>query len=108
MPRWRMYDKGLLKNIMMKLKFIFSEPRWSIIRIIGESTKSTNEIYEEIQRRGFSMPRPTLYYYLSGLEDAGIIEMAGYIEEGGGAPEKTWRLRIKKVEIDLLSGEMNI
>jgi DNA-binding transcriptional ArsR family regulator len=50
------------------------------------------------------MPRSTLYYHLSALEDAGIIEMAGYREEGGGAPEKLWKLKVRRVGIDLVTG----
>jgi len=30
------------------------------------------------------------------LKNAGIIEVAGHIEKGGGAPEKAWRLKTKK------------
>jgi hypothetical protein len=40
------------------------------------------------------------------LEDAGIIEMAGYREEGGGAPEKLWRLKVRRIGIDLVTGEI--
>jgi len=36
----------------------------------------------------------------------GIIEMAGYREEGGGAPEKLWRLKTRKVGINLVTGEI--
>ena len=106
MPKWMMPDKVFIKEIMMKIKFIFSEPRWCIIKIIGNSIKGTNEIYNEIQR-SYIIPKTTLYYHLSMLEEAGIIEMAGYHEEGGGAPEKTWKLKIKKIEIDIINGKIN-
>jgi len=52
---------------------------------IGEDAKSTK-----------------LYYHLSELKKAGIIEVAGYKEEGGGAPEKIWRLKSRRTVIDLL------
>jgi len=39
------------------------------------------------------------------LKNAGIIEVAGYIEEGAGAPEKVWRLKTKKIVINLLETE---
>ncbi|WP_245612371.1 ArsR family transcriptional regulator [Palaeococcus ferrophilus] len=48
------------------------------------------------------MPRSTLYYHLSALEDAGIIEMAGYLEEGG-APEKLWKLKVRKIGMGLVT-----
>ena len=46
-----------------------------------------------------------LYYHLSELKNAGIIEVVEYREKGGGAPEKIWRLKKKKITIDLLSKE---
>jgi len=48
--------------------------------------------------------RPNLYYHLSELQNAGIIEVAEYREEGGGAPEKVWRLAIDKITINLKEG----
>jgi DNA-binding transcriptional ArsR family regulator len=50
------------------------------------------------------MGRPNLYYHLSELQDAGIIEVAGYREEGGGAPEKVWKLALDKIIIHLKKG----
>ena len=76
--------------------------RWSIIRIIGEGEKGTGEILEGLRLTGETLARSSLYYHLSELEEAGIIEMAGYREEGGGAPEKTWRLKTKEIRINLL------
>lgn len=43
-----------------------------------------------------------LYYHLSELHRAGIIEVAEYREVGGGAPEKVWKLKKKRIVIDLL------
>jgi len=106
MPRWMMADKGSLKALMMLLKPLLAEPKRSIIKILSDGVKGTNEIYEALKERGLEMPRSTLYYHLSALEDAGIIEMAGYREEGGGAPEKLWKLKIRKVGIDLVTGEI--
>ncbi len=106
MPRWTMSDKMFIKDIIMRIKFVFSEPRWSIIKVIGDETKGTNEIYEELLKRGIGMPRSTLYYHISSLENEGIIEMAGYREEGGGAPEKLWKLNVKRICVDIISGEM--
>ena len=45
---------------------------------------------------------PGLYYHLSALREAGIIEVAGYREGTGGIPEKVWRLRTRRIVIDLL------
>lgn len=76
--------------------------RWEIIRIIGEGEKGSGEIIEELKETGKSLARSSLYYHLSELEEAEIIEMARYREEGGGAPEKVWRLKTKEIKIDLL------
>ena len=109
MPR-KMMPKGMkpFKDIMMRIKFVLTEPRWTILKIIGDGEKATNEIYSELQNRGILIPKSTLYYHLSNLEDSGIIELAGYREEGGGAPEKVWRLKVKRIGIDILSGKIVI
>ena len=52
--------------------------------------------------KGEQLSKPGFYYHLSELKNADIIEVAEYIEEGGGAPEKIWRLKTKKIIIDLL------
>ncbi|MPW38413.1 helix-turn-helix domain-containing protein [Thermococcus sp. 101 C5] len=106
MPRWMMEEMRNLKSLMMLLKPLLAEPKRGIIRILSDGVKGTNEIYQALQERGLEMPRSTLYYHLSALEDAGIIEMAGYREEGGGAPEKLWKLKTRKIGIDLVTGEI--
>ncbi len=106
MPKGKCAEKRKIRDLVIRIKFVYSEPRWSIIKIIGDETKGTNEIYEELQKKSLGMPRSTLYYHLSSLENEGIIEMAGYREEGGGAPEKLWKLRVRKICIDLRSGNV--
>ena len=76
--------------------------RWRILRIIGEGEKATGEILEALRTGGESLARSSLYYHISELEKAGILELAGYREEGGGAPEKVWKLKVKEIKIDLL------
>ncbi|MEO2151897.1 MAG: winged helix-turn-helix domain-containing protein [Thermococcus sp.] len=105
-PKWMMGDMAVLKNLMMTLKPLMAEPRRRIIRILSDGIKGTNEIYQALQERGLNMPRSTLYYHLSALEDMGIIEMAGYREVGGGAPEKLWKLKVRRIGIDLVTGEI--
>jgi DNA-binding transcriptional ArsR family regulator len=103
-----MRDKMLMKDIMTRLKFVLSEPKRSILEILESGVKGTNEIYEELNARGFAIPRSTVYYHLSALADAGIIEMAGYREVGGGAPEKTWRLKARKICINIITSEVSM
>lgn len=74
-----------------------------VIRLIGDGAKSTNEIFEGLKDVGESLSRSGLYYHLSELEEAGIIELAEYREVGGGAPEKVWRLKTKEIRINLLT-----
>ena len=76
--------------------------RWTIIRLIRNETKSTKEIFEGLKEAGEGLSRSGLYYHLSELEEASIIEMAEYREVGGGAPEKVWRLKTKEIKINLL------
>ncbi len=77
--------------------------RWIIIRLIGDEAKSTSEIFEGLKEAGESLSRSGLYYHLSELEEASIIELAEYREVGGGAPEKIWRLKTKEIRINLLT-----
>ena len=91
-----------LRNFVKALRF---PTRWLIIRYIGDGSKSTKEIYEYLLQRGERITKSGLYYHLSELKNAGIIEVAGYIEEGGGAPEKVWKLKTKKIVIDLIGGD---
>ncbi len=95
-----------LKTLIMTIKFIMSEPKRSIIRILSEGVKGTNEIHKYLQKEGFDIPRSTLYYYLTSIAEMGIIEMAGYREKGGGAPEKLWKLKTRKIGMDLVTGEL--
>jgi len=73
-----------------------------IIRFIGEGKRSTKEIHEYLQNNNEGISRSGLYFHLSELKTADIIEVAEYREEGGGAPEKIWKLKTTKIEIDLL------
>ena len=84
------------------LKALHCPTRWEIIRVIGEDRKSTSEILEALQSSEGHLSRPSLYYHLSKLEGAGIIEVAEYREVGGGAPEKVWKLKKKEITINLL------
>jgi DNA-binding transcriptional ArsR family regulator len=77
--------------------------RWTIIRLIGDETKSTNEIFEGLKKGGEKLSKSGLYYHLSEMELAGIIELAGFREVGGGAPEKVWKLKTKEIKINLVT-----
>jgi len=92
-PKWLR-----LRNFVRALRF---QTRWEIIEFIGEGKKSTKEIYDYLINKGEKLTKSGLYYHLSELKNAGIIEVADYIERGG-APEKVWKLKTKRIVIDLL------
>lgn len=100
--------KGEHRKRLEKLKGIAKAlhcpPRWDIIEIIGEEEVTTGEIRKEMKEKGYELSQPSLYYHLSELKDAGVIEVSGYLEEGRGAPEKKWSLKKRRIEIDLLGG----
>ena len=77
--------------------------RWTIIDLIGDEQKSTSDILAEMRKSNAGLTAAGLYYHLSALKSAGIIEVAAYKEEKGGSPEKVWKLKIRQIVIDLLS-----
>jgi DNA-binding transcriptional ArsR family regulator len=91
-----------IQILQIYFKALHCPIRWDIIAIIGHESKGTNEIYEELPERGIDIARSSLYYHLSELRNAGIIEVADYREEGGGAPEKIWSLKTTEIKINLL------
>lgn len=91
-----------LEKLKGLAKALHGPPRWDVIEIIGDGVVTTGEIREEMKEKGYELSQPGLYYHLSELKEAGIIEVAGYLEEGRGAPEKKWALKKRKIEIDLL------
>ena len=84
-------------------KALHCPTRWIIIRLIGDSQKGTNEIFEGLKKTGEGISKSGLYYHLSEMEKAGIIELAEYREVGGGAPEKVWKLKTQEIKINLLT-----
>lgn len=95
-------DCGQARRFQRYFKALHCPTRWSIIRILGDDEKGSGEILEGLKEAGEGLARSSLYYHLSELDEAGIIELAGYREAGGGAPEKIWRLKVKEIKINLL------
>jgi len=91
-----------IQTLQNYFKTLHCPIRWEIISIIGHESKGTNEIYAELINRGETLARSSLYYHLSELRNGGIIEVSGYREEGGGAPEKMWSLKTTQININLL------
>ena len=91
-----------LRRFLGALRF---HTRWLIIEYIGEEKRSTEDIYNYLIKNGEELTRSGLYYHLSELKNVGIIEVAEYLEEGRGAPEKIWKLKTRRIIIDLLEGK---
>ncbi|MBD3204976.1 ArsR family transcriptional regulator [Candidatus Bathyarchaeota archaeon] len=91
-----------IETLQNYFKALHCPIRWVIISIIGHGKKGTNEIYEGVTERGETLAKSSLYYHLSELRSAGIIEVADYKEEVGGAPEKLWSLKTTEIRINLL------
>ncbi|RLI81993.1 ArsR family transcriptional regulator [Archaeoglobales archaeon] len=75
--------------------------RWLIIDCIKDGAKSTKEIFECLFKKDETVTSSGLYYHLAELKNAGIVEVAGYIEQKG-APQKLWKLKAKKIVIPLV------
>ena len=90
------------ERIQRCIQALHCPTRWEIIDVIGLSEKSTKEIYEDLKLGEAGMTFAGLYYHLSALKRAGIIELASYREVKGGSPEKVWKLKTTKIVIDLL------
>jgi len=91
-----------MKGIRKYIHALHCPTRWAIIDCIGEGEKSSKEIYEELKLDDAGMALAGLYYHLSALKGAGIIELASYREVKGGIPEKVWKLKTRRIVIDLL------
>ncbi|MDM7934987.1 MAG: winged helix-turn-helix domain-containing protein [Methanothrix sp.] len=88
-------------HVQRYIRALHCPTRWAIIRFIGKGERSTREIYEQLGLDDEMSPAG-LYYHLSALKQAGIVEVASYRESGGGIPEKVWRLKVHRIVIDLL------
>ncbi len=86
-------------------KALHCPTRWDIIDIIGAGNAKTKEIKNGLVDKGYEITQSGLYYHLSELRDAGVIEVDKFLEEGQGAPEKVWKLSKRKIEIELVSQE---
>lgn len=91
-----------LKLILRYIQALHCPTRCEIIDSIGSGQKSTKEIYEELKLGEAGMTFAGLYYHLSALKHAGIIELAAHKEVKGGTPEKVWKLKTTGIIIDLL------
>ena len=97
-----------LKSVRKYIQALHCPTRWDIIDCIGNGQKSSKEIYEELRLGEAGLTFAGLYYHLSALKRAGIIEVASYKEAKGGSPEKVWRLKTTRIVIELLGKKKEV
>ncbi|MFQ6126940.1 MAG: helix-turn-helix domain-containing protein [Candidatus Heimdallarchaeota archaeon] len=95
-------DLEELKRFQKYFRALHCPTRWIILRLLGDTTKSSGELFEGLTKVGEGLSKSGFYYHLSELEAADIIELVEYRESGGGAPTKVWRLKTKEIKINLL------
>jgi len=91
-----------MRSIRKYIHALHCPTRWDIIDCIDTGQKSSKEIYDELKLGEAGMTLAGLYYHLSALRKAGIIEVAYFRETQGGIPEKIWKLKTTKIVINLL------
>ncbi|MFP4589284.1 MAG: helix-turn-helix domain-containing protein [Candidatus Bipolaricaulota bacterium] len=96
-----------LTEIQEYARALHCPTRWKIIHLLGDGKLSTGEIREQLEGDCLSTGGQNLYYHLSELSSTEIIEVAEYLERGGGAPQKVWQLAIDQINIDLLGGDLS-
>ena len=90
------------KTLNKSIQALHCPTRWDIIRFIGKGKKSTKDIQAFLTKNDECVTPSKVYYHLSELKKAGIIDVAEYKEEGGGAPDKVWKLKKTSIVINLL------
>ncbi len=115
-----------LDDIGDYIKALHCPIRWDIIKILKEKPKTSDQIFFTLKKanklekastiqnetkrfRGLcfhanhrNLKKPTLYYHLRELENAGIIKGKKLIdEEGNKLKEKEWKLTVKTLTINL-------
>jgi len=93
---------GRMKSIRKYIHALHCPTRWAIIDCVGDGEKSSKEIYEELKFEEAGLTLAGFYYHLSALKRAEIIELASYRELKGSTPEKVWKLKTRRIVIDLL------
>ena len=89
-------------KIRKYLRALHCPTRWKIIDFIADGEKTTTEIQKHLLQQGEKVRGSNLYFHLSELKKGGILEVSNYLEKGGGAPEKVWKLKKTKIIIPLI------
>lgn len=90
-----------MQELVIYIRALHCPTMWTIIDFIRDGSKSTKQIYEFLTGCGEKLTFSGLYYHLSELNHANIIELSEYREIGRGAPEKVWKLKTRQIVFDL-------
>ena len=91
-----------IEKIRRYARALHCPTRWKIIDFIADGEKTTSEIQKHLLQKEENVKGSNLYFHLSELKKCGILGVSNYMEKGGGAPEKVWKLKKTKITIDLL------
>jgi len=91
-----------IENIGPFIKALHCPTRWKIIESLQKGSKSSDEIFNFLNDNGINLQKPAFYYHLRELEAAEFIELDEFKpSEKNRAPEKVWKIKIKKLLIKL-------
>ena len=96
---------GRVEKIRKYVKALHCPTRWRIIDFIADGEKTTTQIQKHLLQKNENVKGSNLYFHLSELKKCGILKISNYLEKGGGAPEKVWKLKKTKIIINLLREE---
>ncbi len=96
-----------MENIRKYVRALHCPTRRRIIDFIADGEKTTTQIQKHLLQQRQNVRGSNLYFHLSELKKCGILEVSNYLEKGGGAPEKVWKLKKTKITINLLKEKKN-
>ena len=91
-----------IENIGPFIRALHCPTRWKIIESLQKGSKSSDEIYTFLNKKGIKLQKPAFYYHLRELEAAELIELDEFKpSEKKRSPIKVWKIKIKKLLIKL-------
>ena len=89
-----------IEDIDPFIRALHCPTRWKIIESLQKESQSSEQIYNFLDENGIKLQKAAFYYHLRELEAAGFIELDEFKpSEKKRAPEKVWKLKIKKLLI---------
>jgi DNA-binding transcriptional ArsR family regulator len=95
-----------IQEIAPFIRALHCPTRWEIIELLQTGPKSSDEIFQSLQKSSTTLTKPALYYHLRELETVGIVSLDEYKPSAQNrAPEKIWKLNITKLNINFTNKE---